>query len=116
MSGAPGYQRFLAQLKRRGVFRAAALYGTAAFVAIEGADLVFPRLAFPEWSVTMVVWAALIGFAASYACLFYLMWGLKLGDGKTVIFLLRPVICNPVCVAVALLVNAVLPGPAAREA
>ena len=62
MSGAPGYQRFLARLKRRGVFHVAALYGTAAFVAIEGADLVFPRLAFPEWTVTLVVWLALVGF------------------------------------------------------
>ncbi|MCK5484298.1 MAG: hypothetical protein KAJ13_11360, partial [Gemmatimonadetes bacterium] len=65
MSGTPGYQRFLAKLKRRGVFRAAALYGTVAFVAIEGADLVFPRLAFPEWSVTLVVWLALVGFPLS---------------------------------------------------
>ena len=62
MSGTPGYQFFLAKLKRRGVFRAAALYGTAAFVAIEGADLVFPRLAFPEWTVTLVVWLALVSF------------------------------------------------------
>ena len=62
MSGVSGYQHFLAKLKRRGVFRAAALYGTVAFVAIEGADLVFPRLAFPEWAVTLVVWVALVGF------------------------------------------------------
>ncbi len=62
MSGTPGYQHFLAKLKRRGVFRAAALYGTAAFVAIEGADLVFPRLTFPEWTITLVVWVALAGF------------------------------------------------------
>jgi len=62
VTGAAGYQRFLAKLKRRGVFRAAALYGTAAFVAIEGTDLVFPRLAFPEWAVTFVVWGALLGF------------------------------------------------------
>ncbi len=62
MSEASSYQRFLAKLKRRGVFRAAALYGTVAFVAIEGADLVFPRLAFPEWTVTLAVWLALIGF------------------------------------------------------
>jgi len=62
LTGTSGYQHFLAKLKRRGVFRAAALYGTVAFVAIEGADLVFPRLAFPEWSVTLVVWVALFGF------------------------------------------------------
>jgi TolB-like protein len=62
VTGNPTYRRFLAKLKRRGVFRAAALYGTVAFVAIEASDLVFPRLAFPEWTVTLVVWLALIGF------------------------------------------------------
>lgn len=62
MSGTPAYKRFLAKLKHRGVFRAAALYGTVAFVAIEASDLVLPRLALPEWTVTLVVWIALIGF------------------------------------------------------
>jgi TolB-like protein len=62
MSEASSYQHFLAKLKRRGVFRAAALYGTVAFVAIEAADIVFPRLSFPEWTVTLAVWLALIGF------------------------------------------------------
>jgi len=62
VSSPAGYQRFLAQLKRRGVFRVAALYGTTAFVAIEGSDLVFPRLGFSEWTITLVVWVALAGF------------------------------------------------------
>jgi TolB-like protein len=62
VSGTHRYQRFLAELKRRGVFRAAALYGTAAFVAIEASDLVLPRLSVPEWTVTLVVWLALVGF------------------------------------------------------
>jgi TolB-like protein len=62
LTGTPVYQRFLAEFKRRGVFRAAALYGTAAFVTIEASDLVLPRLAVPEWTVTLVVWVALIGF------------------------------------------------------
>lgn len=58
-------------------------------------------------------WAALIGFAVSYLCLFYLMWGpqefMGLPPGKTIHFLLRPVICNPVCFLVALGVDAALP-------
>ena len=62
VSGSPGDQRFLVNLKHRGVFRAAALYGTAAFVTIEASDLVLPRLAVPEWTVTLVVWVALMGF------------------------------------------------------
>jgi len=62
MSDMPSYQRLFARLKHRGVFRAAALYGTVAFVAIEASDLVLPRLALPEWTVTLVVWVALLGF------------------------------------------------------
>jgi adenylate cyclase len=62
VSGVSSYQRFFAELKRRGVFRAAALYGTVAFVAIEASDLVLPRLSVPEWTVTLVVWLALVGF------------------------------------------------------
>jgi serine/threonine-protein kinase len=67
VTGTPRYQRFLAKLKRRGVFRVAAVYGTAAFVAIEGSDLVFPRLGFPEWTITLVVWVALVGFPVALA-------------------------------------------------
>jgi tetratricopeptide (TPR) repeat protein len=55
-------QRFLAELRRRKVPQTAAGYGAAAFVAIEGADLVFPRIGLGEQSVTAVVWLALIGF------------------------------------------------------
>ncbi|MCK5483164.1 MAG: hypothetical protein KAJ13_05655, partial [Gemmatimonadetes bacterium] len=62
MSRAAGYQRFFAKLKRRGVFRVAAVYGATAFVTIEAADLVFPRLAFPEWTIALVVWLVLLGF------------------------------------------------------
>jgi tetratricopeptide (TPR) repeat protein len=53
-------QNLLAELKRRKVFRVAAGYAAAAFVIIEGADLVFPRIGLSEQSVTAVVWAALL--------------------------------------------------------
>ncbi|MBI2193551.1 MAG: sodium/solute symporter [Planctomycetes bacterium] len=59
-------------------------------------------------------WAALAGFAASYGCLFYLMYGnqelLGLAKDQRVSFLLRPVICNPVCFLVALGVHGLLKG------
>jgi hypothetical protein len=48
-------QALLAELKRRRVFRVAAVYGAAAFVALQAADLVFPRLGLPDWTVTLVV-------------------------------------------------------------
>lgn len=58
-------------------------------------------------------WAAVAGFVASYLCLFYLMYGpqefLGFESGQKINFLLRPVICNPVCFFVALGVHAVLP-------
>jgi adenylate cyclase len=57
-----GVQSFLAELKRRKVFRVAAAYGAAAFVAIQVADLIFPRLGLPDWTITLVVGLCLVGF------------------------------------------------------
>jgi len=54
-----------AEFKRRSVFRVAAMYGATAFVVIEAADLIFPRIPLPEWTVTLVVWLALLGFPAA---------------------------------------------------
>jgi adenylate cyclase len=51
----------LTELKRRKVFRVAAVYGGTAFVVVQGADLVFPRLGLPDWTVTLVVALALAG-------------------------------------------------------
>jgi len=39
-----------------------AVYGVVAFGIIEAADAIFPRLALPDWTVTLVVWVALFGF------------------------------------------------------
>ena len=44
----PGYQRFFAELKRRKVFRVAAVYGAVAFVVLQAADILVPALALPE--------------------------------------------------------------------
>ncbi len=57
-----GYQQFLAELKRRRVFRVIAVYGIVAFGIIEAADIMAPRMALPDWTVTLVVWVALFGF------------------------------------------------------
>ena len=56
------YQRFFAELKRRHVFRVAAVYGATAFVVIQAADVIFPRIPLPEWTVSLVVWLSLLGF------------------------------------------------------
>ena len=62
MSKIPGYQRFLADLKRRRVFRVMALYGAVAFAVIEAADVILPRMSLPDWTVTLVVWLLVLGF------------------------------------------------------
>jgi len=62
MTDTQGYQRFFAELKRRRVFRVMAVYGVVGFAIIEAADAMFPRMALPDWTVTLVVWLALLGF------------------------------------------------------
>ncbi len=56
------YQRFFAELKRRKVFRVAAVYGAASFAILEASDILFPRIGLPEWTVTFVAVLALLGF------------------------------------------------------
>jgi TolB-like protein/cytochrome c-type biogenesis protein CcmH/NrfG len=63
----PAYQRFFAELKRRRVFRVMAVYGALAFAIIEASDVILPRMAMPDWTVSLVVWFALIGFPVAVA-------------------------------------------------
>lgn len=64
-------------------------------------------------------WAAVAGFLVSYLVLFYLLWGpqefLGFEEGKRMSFLMRPIICNPVCFLVALGVHALMPKKAEAE-
>ena len=62
MPESPRYQRFFADLKRRRVFRAMAVYGAVAFGAIQVVDIVLPRLGLPDWTVTLTVWVCVLGF------------------------------------------------------
>jgi TolB-like protein/Flp pilus assembly protein TadD len=50
------------ELKRRRVFRVAAVYGAVAFVVAQAADIAFPALQLPLWTVTLVVVLAVLGF------------------------------------------------------
>ena len=61
MSEPQGYKRFLAELRRRRVFRAAALYGAGAFAVLQLADIVFPALGLPDSAITGLVVASVIG-------------------------------------------------------
>ena len=61
-TGARSLRRFLAELKRRHVFRAAAVYGAVGFTAIEVTEAIFPHLGIPDRAITLVVWLVLFGF------------------------------------------------------
>lgn len=54
-------QALFAELKRRHVFRVVAVYGAVAFVVLQVADLAFPLLGMPEWTVTLVLMLSLLG-------------------------------------------------------
>lgn len=59
--------RFLAELKRRKVVRVALGYGAAAFAAVEAADLIVEAFHLPEWTLTVLVTAVLLGFPVALA-------------------------------------------------
>lgn len=61
MEAGSSLRRFLAELKRRHVYRVAAVYAATAFVVIQIADLTFVRLGLPAWSVTFVIALAGLG-------------------------------------------------------
>ena len=60
--GTPGYQRFFAELKRREVFRIAAVYGAVGFVVLQVADLLAEGLALPDVVLRAATFLVLIGF------------------------------------------------------
>ena len=62
MSDMSRWGRFLAELKRRRVVRVAIGYAVTAWIVVEVADTIFPRLLLPDWSVTAIILAAVVGF------------------------------------------------------
>jgi tetratricopeptide (TPR) repeat protein len=52
----------LSELRRRKIFRAAAVYAAVAFVVLQAAAIVLPALHLPEWSLTLLVVLAIFGF------------------------------------------------------
>jgi hypothetical protein len=53
---------FLLELKRRKVYRAALVYAGVGWVLLEFADVAFPRLGLPDWTVNLVLALILFGF------------------------------------------------------
>ncbi len=62
MSQTSGYQRFFAELKRRHVFRIAAVYGGVGFVIVQAADVFVPALHLPPWILSAVAVLVVLGF------------------------------------------------------
>ena len=62
MSRPKRYQTVFAELKRRKVFRVAALYGAVAFVVLQAADLMVEGLQLPQAILTIVTLLTLLGF------------------------------------------------------
>jgi TolB-like protein len=56
------FRSFVAELRRRRVFRVVVVYAIATFGVLQVADIAFPALKLPEWSVTLIVAVALLGF------------------------------------------------------
>ena len=54
--------RFLTELKRRKVYRVALVYAGVGWVLLEFADVAFPRLGLPDWTVNFVLALVLFGF------------------------------------------------------
>jgi TolB-like protein/tetratricopeptide (TPR) repeat protein len=53
---------FIQDLRRRNVFRTAAVYAVVAFVVAQAADLLMPGLLLPEWTYRLVVFLLVLGF------------------------------------------------------
>ncbi len=62
MSESTSYQRLFAELKRRRVFRVAAMYGATSFVILQVADLLQEGLQLPQTFLTAATVLALVGF------------------------------------------------------
>ena len=43
------------ELKRRKVFKTIGVYAAASLIIIQVADIVFPRLLLPDWTVTFII-------------------------------------------------------------
>jgi TolB-like protein/Tfp pilus assembly protein PilF len=57
----------IGELRRRQVFRAAAWYAAAAWVAIQVASTVIPEFGLPQWSVRAVIVASILGLPVALA-------------------------------------------------
>jgi TolB-like protein len=62
------------ELRRRKVFRVAVVYAAVAFVVLQAADIMLPRLGVPDWAMSMIVVLVVLGFPVALV----LAWALEL--------------------------------------
>lgn len=67
------FRAWLAELRRRRVFRVVAVYGLVSLVVMQTADLVFPAIPLPQWSISLVLWMIILGFPIAVV----LAWALE---------------------------------------
>jgi serine/threonine-protein kinase len=67
MTKSSGYQKFMAELKRRHVLKVVAVYAAAAFAVMQAADFLLPALRLPETMATAVAFTAIAGFPFAVA-------------------------------------------------
>jgi TolB-like protein/Tfp pilus assembly protein PilF len=65
---------FFAELKRRKVVRVAVVYAATAFVVLQVADIMLPRLGVPDWAMSLIVLLVALGFPVALV----LAWALEL--------------------------------------
>ncbi|UCC85522.1 MAG: hypothetical protein JSW46_00825, partial [Gemmatimonadota bacterium] len=65
---------FLAELKRRHVFRVAIVYAVVAFVVWGAAEQLVPGLALPDWAFRLIVLLTILGFPIALV----LAWALEM--------------------------------------
>ncbi|MDF1576016.1 MAG: hypothetical protein P1P86_12585 [Bacteroidales bacterium] len=58
--------RFWKELKRRGVLRVLTMYAATAFIIMEAADIMFPRLGLPDWTVTFIIILLIAGLPVAF--------------------------------------------------
>ena len=69
------YQRLFAELKRRKVFRIAAVYGGVGFVVVQAADVFVPALRLPPWILSAIAFLVILGFPVACA----MAWAFETG-------------------------------------
>ena len=58
-------ESFFKELKRRNVFRVAAIYIVVAWLVMQIGDVMFPALRLPEWTTTLLAAFLLLGLPIS---------------------------------------------------